>query len=261
MEQWFHVKSENNIADLGTRCNATATDLAEGSEWQDGKPWMSLPITQWPVTQDIGKAEVPEDDIVRAKLCGATQITELPICFEKYLGKSFQFILNLVARLLWILETKSFKDNEITVENMRKAEKYVLKNSMLKTEKLLEQGRLKSLQPVRCEDGVIVLQSRAVEGLKMHYGADQFPILAHDDPIAYLWIKKVHEEDHGGVTKTVAKSRRKFWIVRARKLAEKVKRSCYECRRYDKILAQQIMAPLPSSRLVMSPAFHEISLD
>ena len=125
VEQWFHVKSENNIADLGTRCNATATDLAEGSEWQDGKPWMSLPITQWPVTQDIGKAEVPEDDIVRAKLCGATQITELPICFEKYLGKSFQFIHNLVARLLWILETKSFKDNEITVENMRKAEKYI----------------------------------------------------------------------------------------------------------------------------------------
>ena len=74
-------------------------------------------------------------------------------------------------------------------------------------------------------------------------------------------MKKVHDEDHSGITRTVAKSRRKFWIMRARKLAAKIKNSCYVCKLLDKTLAQQIMAPLPTSRLVMSPTFNEISID
>ena len=71
----------------------------------------------------------------------------------------------------------------------------------------------------------------------------------------------VHNEDHSGITKTVAKSRRKFWIVRGRKLASKIRNNCYECRRLDKALAEQLMAPLPDSRLKIAPTFHTTSLD
>ena len=76
-----------------------------------------------------------------------------------------------------------------------------------------------------------------------------------------MWVQQVHEEDHSGVSRTVAKSRRKFWIIRAANIAFKVKTSCYKCRRLDKQLAQQQMAPLPTSRQTMTPTFHEVSLD
>ena len=100
-----------------------------------------------------------------------------------------------------------------------------------------------------------------MEGLKVHYDGENFPILMDKDPVSYLWMKKVHYEEHSGISKTVAKSRRRFWIVRGRKVAAKVKKLCYVCRLIDKTLSQQIMAPLPTARLKMSPTFHVISLD
>ena len=97
--------------------------------------------------------------------------------------------------------------------------------------------------------------------MKSHYGCDKFPILTYKDPLAHIWIQHIHNEDHSGITKTVAKSRRKFWVIRARKLAEKIKRSCYQCRRLDKELAQQLMAPLPDSRVKIAPTFFTVSMD
>ena len=106
-----------------------------------------------------------------------------------------------------------------------------------------------------------MLGSRALEGMCTYYERKEFPILAYGDPIAYLWMQQVHEEDHTGITRTTAKSRRRFWIVRGRDLARKIKKSCYTCRRRDKELAQQQMAPLPKSRQSMTPTFHEVSMD
>ena len=70
------------------------------------------------------------------------------------------------------------------------------------------------------QDGLIVLRSRAVYGLRMHYDVDEFPILAYH--VTHLGLKRIHDEDHGGITKVLAKSGRNYWIVRARKLATKI---------------------------------------
>ena len=132
---------------------------------------------------------------------------------------------------------------------------------MVMTKEMMDDNKLISLRAEIDEKGIIHLNSRALEGFSKHYDTTKFPILTEKDPITYLWIKKIHNEDYSGVTKTVSKSRRKFWIIRARKIASKEKRDCYLCRLIDKELAQQQMAPLPSSRMVMSPIFNEISLD
>ena len=47
-ENWFHIPSEDNIADLGTR-SATLEDIAEDSEWKEGKPWMRGPREDFPI--------------------------------------------------------------------------------------------------------------------------------------------------------------------------------------------------------------------
>ena len=45
---WFHIDTDMNVADLGTR-PATVQQLAAGSEWQSGQGWMRLPKDQLPV--------------------------------------------------------------------------------------------------------------------------------------------------------------------------------------------------------------------
>ena len=47
-EQWRHVESEDNIADIGTR-RGDVSAISEGSDWQCGRRWMSLPMEQMPL--------------------------------------------------------------------------------------------------------------------------------------------------------------------------------------------------------------------
>ena len=74
-------------------------------------------------------------------------------------------------------------------------------------------------------------------------------------------MQQIHNEDHTGITKTVSKFRRKSWIVRWRRLAQKFKGSCYKCRAIDKKLAEQKMAPLQTTRTRIAPSFYTTSMD
>lgn len=248
INQWYHIKSNDNIADLGTRENATVADVDEGSAWQIGPSWMYLPLEEWPVTQDVGRNTVPEEFVVRRKVVASVFKEEPVIDYSKYKGKSYDFAMNLTARILRITKNRSFRNNDVTAEDLQNAEAFMIQTSMKRTKLMLDKGSLNSLRPYLNNDGVIMLGGRAQEAMKMFYDSHEHPILAYDDPIAYLWMKKMHKEDHTGIKKTTAKSRRRFWIVKAGILAAKIRRSCYRCRLLDKLLARQLMAPLPKSR-------------
>ena len=109
IEQWYHVKSKDNISDIGTRSNASVVDICEHSEWQNGSTWMSLPIEQWPISQDTGPENVPGDELLQSKFSGHAKAMESPISFDKYKSKSYEFVINLIARVLKIAKNKSFK--------------------------------------------------------------------------------------------------------------------------------------------------------
>ena len=84
---------------------------------------------------------------------------------------------------------------------------------MRRTQIEFDKGILVPLRPAKDADGIICLSSRAIKGFKLGYNVDRLPILTYKDPLAYLWIKHIHEEAHTGVLRTVAKSRRKYWII------------------------------------------------
>ena len=180
---------------------------------------------------------------------------------ERFRGRSYTFLLRVRVTIILILRAKSFKYQPPSAIEINDAETACIKASMLLTKVEFEAGKLKSLRAQIDENGFIIINSRALSEMTSHYGNDKFPILTYKDPLAHIWMQHVHSEDHTGVTKTVAKSRRKFWIIRARKLAHNIKQNCYKCRLVDKLLAEQIMAPLPTSRTKISPAFHTTSMD
>ena len=261
LEQWSQVKSKDNISDLGTRCNAVLEDISENSEWQNGKRWMALEIDQWPTTQDFQSAKIPEEELIKLHHVNVVASPYSDISLSTLKHKSYNAVLRILATVIKCVKNKSFKIEELTSQDIRNAELFCKQESSKLTEKECNKGKLQSLRPQKDKDGIIVLSSRAHEGLKSHYGNDTFPILTYQDPLSYIWMKTAHEEDHYGVTRTVARSRRRYWIVRARKLANKIRRSCYECRLLDKKMAMQQMAPLPLSRLSVSLPFDVTSLD
>ena len=54
-ELWRCVKSQDMIADLGTRKGATINDVGPDSDWINGFPWMSRPLSEFPM---VSAAEI-----------------------------------------------------------------------------------------------------------------------------------------------------------------------------------------------------------
>ena len=66
---------------------------------------------------------------------------------------------------------------------------------------------------------------------------------------------------HNSVVDTLARSRYKVWIHRARDLAKKVCSTCPLCRRRKKVMVGQQMSKLKEESLTMCKPFTYISLD
>ena len=257
---WFHVKSSDNIADIGTRMNAQLEDVDSNSEWQCGPAWLRASKDEWPISQNVDDSNFPEEALLRKKLCSAVTTQNL-VLLDINKMKSYSYLLRVTARIIRVFEQRSLMNNVLSVKCVEQAEVYWLKQSMHRTRELLNKGHLKSLRPREDENGVIVMSSRAVKGFKLNYNRDTFPILCPNDPLSLLWMREVHCEEHSGVVKSLAKSRRRFWIVRGRRLAEKVRNSCYQCRLLDRQMAEQQMSPLPDCRLTVAPVFNVTSVD
>ena len=59
-DQWYHVASELNVADIATR-KTTVAEIGIESNWQKGMPWKALPQEAWPL-QTISQITVASED-------------------------------------------------------------------------------------------------------------------------------------------------------------------------------------------------------
>ena len=61
-KNWFYIKSEDMIADLGTRKGVKIEDMAEGSNRIKGYPWMSGPEEDFP-TKTLDEINLSQNDL------------------------------------------------------------------------------------------------------------------------------------------------------------------------------------------------------
>ena len=60
VSQWYHVASENNVADVGTRF-VEVEEVDGDSDWVVGKPWMSGPRDEFPL-RSIGRVNLDAEE-------------------------------------------------------------------------------------------------------------------------------------------------------------------------------------------------------
>ncbi len=63
-----------NPADLGTRSKATPKNMIPGSEYQEGKPWMTEPESAWPCKKSFSPA--PMEEFRKDMLEGACSVVK-----------------------------------------------------------------------------------------------------------------------------------------------------------------------------------------
>ena len=115
----------------------------------------------------------------------------------------------------------------LTTREIGKAEKLLTLNGQQQVEETFPQDQLRlNLQPN--EDGVLECRGR-VQGF--------YPVYI---PGSSLWARKFVEHAHkstlhGGVGLTMVKVRERHWIPRLRRLAKRVIKDCYGCKRFHAI--------------------------
>ncbi len=57
---WFWIPGELNLADQGTRPTVLSQDMAPGTPYQDGLPWMRDPVEAWPVKKKFSTPPAEE---------------------------------------------------------------------------------------------------------------------------------------------------------------------------------------------------------
>ena len=127
--------------------------------------------------------------------------------------------------------------------------------------KRLSRGEFKTPSRYTDPEGIVRVGCRADKAL-VCYETSHPVFLPRDHWISHLIIQHDHQFRHLGVAATVAKTRTKYWIVRAHDLAKSVKFRYVVCREIGAKVEAQVMADLPRSRLSpLAPPFHNTSCD
>ena len=109
-------------------------------------------------------------------------------------------------------------------------------------------------------------RGRVGQALEHLLGVDELPVLLAGTRLAALVMWKSHEEDHKQLPRdTLARSRKRAWIVNGMRLAKWVSRQCPHCNitraKEKKQLVEQLMADIPEHQLVPCPPFTNVSVD
>ena len=281
--EWFWLPTHENLADLGTRNDVTPEVLHPESEYLNGKEWMGKSFDTWPVNQKPGGTIPDEEMCPAARTSLNISVTKPLINFGKH--SSFKKVTRVIAYVFLAVDLfKQKKHWQVKKQNKMKKKKVATKVSLLKVEhqekaenllifqaqtliqKDFQEGKLSSLLPKLTTTeslklDIIVTSGRLGSALSIGYDKEQLPLLNYDSPISRLIMIDAHNIDHSGVDRTLQRSRSIAWIIKGRRLAKVITRSCYTCRIRNKKRENQVMAPIEKSRLPPTPPFHSTAVD
>ena len=266
--EWLWIPGADNPSDLGTRDGTVANQLHEESTYQVGLPWMLSEEVDWPTRKTGGK--VPAEELIPAARCVMVADTREPLIrLEKF--SSVDKVLRILTYVCFFLS--KLKDKTMQLKTKKAdffpdAENLLIFMCQSEIRKDFEKGKMSSLLPklkdveiVGMKKQIVVVSGRGEQVLQVGYDKENLPILNYDDYLARLYMIRAHEIDHSGVDRSLARSRAHVWIVKGRRVAQKVRKSCFKCKLRDKNLEKQLMAPLPDTRLPPAPVFMTTALD
>ena len=268
-----HVPGVLNPADIPTRASTTPDEVREGSIWQSGPSYLTLPHDQWPFSREF--LDTVPAEVLRAPRAafGATVVEPWVSCLGEKISSIVMEVMlrsnnlakttHVTARILKaIFNGDRLKIEEpLTVRDIEAARKAQFIVSMELTLQAMDRGELLPLRPVY-EKGIVYVRGRCDHSLMELLGISRLPVLARRSRLAKLIMLESHQEDHRSTpTDVLARSRQRAWIVRGRFLAKEVCKLCPVCKLNRRKLVNQLMGDIPKHQLYPCPPFTYVSLD
>jgi hypothetical protein len=296
--EWFHVQTNCNVADIGTR-PASVSEILPGTPWQDGYSWMTLPRDQMPLktAEEVtltaeerrqAASEVRGPDIRGHQIHILVSEVSERYAFSKYVldpcrlgwSKSLR-VLALVWRFInrcrrpqgpeakkppMGQQPLTFSDQELQC-----AADYFFR---LGTKEFKQFGKLSAVKNCSFEkDGILYFSGRLLDSSSMvstekvlfDISPVSFvkPILEQNSPISYALMIDVHwnTATHRSPLSTYRHSLELAYIVGGRSLAQEIRDSCPFCKRARARLIEVEMGKIPAERLFIAPAFSYCQVD
>ena len=256
--EWLWTDTKNNVADLLTR-PARIDQL--GIYWSNGAEYLKQTYKCWPVEKSLQDSESHEIENVLVNICNTSiEIVSIGSIIDLNRFSRLEKLLRVTAIVLNIIKKRSFlQAAELTTAIFEKGKALWIKHVQRELGNHWER-RFKRLG-TREAEGIIVVGHRIEGYLKENWDSDGLVLLPNKSYFSELVVREAHSENHEGVDATKARVRREYWIPHLSKLARKIRKSCYDCRKRDLQLCTQQMSPLPIERLKPSPPFYYCGFD
>ena len=114
-------------------------------------------------------------------------------------------------------------------EELEKAEMSWIRSAQEDLKGRMKNGEFKTLSPFVDDKGIIRVGGR-IDKAVMSYEEKHPVLLPSKHRISLLITSHMHNQGHPGIATTTAKTRRKYWILKASKLSKAVKFKCVTCR-------------------------------
>ena len=270
-EQWNHVRSEFNPADIGTR--SVPANQLNTSAWLLGPSFLINPPesaqTCYPLmdvdddTEVRPSVTVLKTDISKTRSIGAVR-------FERF--SSWRGLVRAIACLKSFIkrrhgqrsgEAVDYKDAENWIIREVQREVYAAElKKIKKAEPLPRDSPILNLNPVLDEEGLLRVGGRLNRSNIPLEGRNPI-IIPKRHHIATLLVRHYHDSiQHQGRHFTEGAIRAAgFWIVSGKRLIASLLHDCVQCRKLRGKPACQKMADLPVDRLTPSPPFSSVGVD
>lgn len=278
-QEWRHVRSADNPADLGSR-GVLPSDLIHNSLWWHGPPWLVEKEDNWPsLIPQSPVGEILEEKPIRVFVTRLENfdilnrfssfphaLRVLAYCYRffqrlhpkhrnKFIPKSVplcQKEINLVKyKLIENTQAHYFPDEYHCLEEKKPISS---KSPLLSFNPYLD-------YPYEGSRGVMRSCSRLTHASVSN--RSKFPILLpYSAKYSQLFVKYMHELSvHGGTMLMLYLIRLEYWIPKVQQLIKVVIRHCKPCILHRKEICQQIMGSLPAERVNYTRPFTHTGID
>ena len=268
IQDWHKVESKSNPADIVSR-GLYAPDLNKSRLWWHGPEFLMSKEDQWSKFQwQCDEENVPEKRKGQFALAvGQAEPDEMfDVIGECKFVNDFlklQRVFSYVYRWRRVAYGKKLElQGSLLAEELEGGLRYIIYNLQnlsfhkesveLRAGKIVKSVKIQCLNPFisqECGISIIRVGGRLARS-DLPYET-RHPILmpSNHAAIKALAIYTHRKNLHVGAQSLCAFLRQKYWVINCRKVARKTIRDCVRCFRLRPVLGEQIMGPLPASRV------------
>lgn len=271
---WHHVRSKQNPADLPSR-GMKPQGLLNSDLWWYGPDFLmdrNIDYSQFRINLTIDS--LPEEKKVSLIVAPVAenfwqQLFDRVSIFSR-LQRIVAYILRFAHNVANDSRTERLKGSLSPLE-LEKSTKLIAKKLQqqgfsremheLRQNIPLSNKHLRSLNPILSEDGLIRVGGR-LENAEVPYNQKHPILLPARNRIVSLLLSQMHIRlGHAGAQTTLSNVRLQYWPLNGLREVKRIIHNCIICFRFRAQPMTQIMADLPSERVVISRPFQKVSID